>query len=447
MKRILSKFISIFCAVIIVLQVVESMEIEAAVFNQSREVDQSVNKTTDQFGQFRFIMKNGLIYNVYNDDEIQLENSYDEYGFRVAKNGEDNCTFEYVDTMLMKETRNGNSIDYVYEQDDTYDYKNLVGFIYNGVAYRYDRDEQLRIIGIKDTDNNLVAEYVYAQNSNCVEKVLCNVDGCLVENTSQDLIGNINRIRNINAYWDIETNWYYENGVFYSAEENKIIGKSHHSEELTKSDYVSSRVAALRYNYDLDAEITDWQESLLNDDTFNLSVNLSETPWYDHLSEVETVARIIYGENTSSISDQKCVAWVIRNRCVDWGMEPKEVVTQNNQFSPADPYDICYNAVKTQNSNDPYWRNAVYMACLICTTTSESSWNSINLPPSGMSYQKYFRGTSARDNFDGDGDCIYYGSDELCDVYVPNYGSVDTYDELLYAFECCPNVNVFFSYY
>ena len=207
----------------------------------------------------------------------------------------------------------------------------------------------------------------------------------------------------------------------------------------------NNNISLLEYSDDLDYSIYCWQQQLLDDEWFNSSAPYT-SDWYQNLSDVEILARVIYGEDTSVTRDQDAIAWVIRNRAVEYGTSPRDVVLEQYQFSAAGvPNEPSYNTVKAQ-SGEVGWANAVYMACLLCTTLDEYDWNIINAKPSGMSYQKYYRAWFCYDNFSYDG-TMYYDGNAVKDVFIVGYGSVDSYDELgdiIYSYN---DRNIFFSYY
>ena len=255
------------------------------------------------------------------------------------------------------------------------------------------------------------------------------------ECTDSTFVGNFNKIRNICSYYDEESELYYENGVFYDVVTNKIVQESKQENEIQ----------LFTYGDDLDYSIACWQQSLLEDSNFNSGKEWSPT-WYEGLSDVEIIARVIYGENTYVAVDQKAIAWVIRNRAKKYGCAPVEVVLEDYQFSAAGvPNDPSYQTIKTQNSGDAGWAGAVYRACLICTTLDEYDWDILNEKPSGMSSQTCYRAWFCYDRFSGNGQ-MYYDGVAVYDVYIAGYGYVESYDELYNIIDSYSDRNIFFSY-
>lgn len=382
----------------------------------------------------KYIFNDNCLEQVIINNNVVVKNKYNESGYRIWKQGEEISSFIYNEkNLLVKEIRNEKIIEYLYEYNYNYKFYMVSGFIYDGDKYLYERDEKNRISGIVDNDNEEIAKYEYMDNTDFVLNVLKYVNCSWEECEDKQFIGNINKIRNICAYLDDETELYYENGVFFDALTNKVIKEN-------------NNISLLEYSDDLDYSIYCWQQQLLDDEWFNSSAPYT-SDWYQNLSDVEILARVIYGENTSVTRDQDAIAWVIRNRAVEYGTSPRDVVLEQYQFSAAGvPNEPSYNTVKAQNSGEVGWANAVYMACLLCTTLDEYDWNIINAKPSGMSYQKYYRAWFCYDNFSYDG-TMYYDGNAVKDVFIVGYGSVDSYDELCDIIYSYNDRNIFFSYY
>lgn len=280
----------------------------------------------------RYVFDGHLLKLVKNDGKIIVENEYNSDGIRVVKRGSEECRFTYDDNKnLIEEERNGKVITYFYEKDEEYEYWHIIGFSYECNNYYYTRDEISRINGIQNENGELVARYEYGDGNNKVETVLKKRGEEWVCTDDSEFVGNVNRIRNRESYYDLECDLYYDNRTFSNASTNKIVWNINENIEILP----------LSDSYDLDYQIYCWQQSLLNNSTFNESLD-KKSDWHDGLSDVAVVARIIYGENASVIIDQNAIANVIRNRAVKKKMTARQVVLENGEFSTATPTDWSY---------------------------------------------------------------------------------------------------------
>ena len=128
----------------------------------------------------------------YNDTIIE----YDINGVRKSKND----TIYYVSgNRILREKSSTHDITYLYSLDK------LIGFVYNGVTYFYQRNILGDIVKIYNTSSILVAEYKYdAWGKHEV-----------VNHTTLN-IGDINPFRYRGYYYDKETGLYYLNSRYYS---------------------------------------------------------------------------------------------------------------------------------------------------------------------------------------------------------------------------------------
>ena len=92
---------------------------------------------------------------------------------------------------------------YIYD-----DSANILGFKYNGLQYYYQKNYQNDVIGIYDSNYNLVVTYKYDPWG----KVISIID------TTTNNIGTINPLRYRSYYYDEETKLYYLNGRYYNPE-------------------------------------------------------------------------------------------------------------------------------------------------------------------------------------------------------------------------------------
>lgn len=166
----------------------------------------------------RYIFDGYLLKQVKDNGKVVVENDYDSNGMRVAKRGAEECQFTHDENKnLVKEERNGKVITYFYEKDEEYEYWHIIGFSYEGKNYYYTRDELKRIDGIQNESGELVAKYDYGENDFKVEAIMRKQDEIWFCTDDEDFIGNINKIRNRDSYYDEECDLYYgNNGVFYN---------------------------------------------------------------------------------------------------------------------------------------------------------------------------------------------------------------------------------------
>ena len=100
------------------------------------------------------------------------------------------------------------------------------------------------------------------------------------------------------------------------------------------------------------------------------------------------------------------------------------------------------------------WENATFLACLMCTTYDETTWDSIVGNP--ISNQLCFYAyTNAQEDyiagdciFSGSGDSMKYGSKGIKQVYVLGYGSVTSFSDLFtsYFTDYNNSRNIYYNY-
>jgi len=411
-------------------------------------VDEITADEVSDSGANEYVFDGHYLKQVKINGKVVVENYYDDSGMRIAKSGADECHFEYDENKnLIREERNGKVITYFYEKDKEYEYWHITGFNYGGANYYYTRDNMSRIDGIQSESKELVAKYEYGSEKFKVSKVMMKQGEEWVGTDEPEFVGNVNKIRNRDSYYDDECDLYYGcNGVFYSPITGYVIMNVDESIDIS----------LLSDSYDLDYNIYCWQQSLLEDDSFN--AELSKTAdWHTGLSDVAVVARIIYGENTSVASDQNAIANVIRNRAVDKGKKDntksagelaRAVVLEAGQFSTAAPTD---DVVSEKKSYDLGWQNAVHKACLLCLTLDKEDWDSLNSIPYGMGEQKCFRSIKNNySNFSGANPMHYdkgtYHTDAY-HAYIAGYGEVNSYSTLYSIKNNYLDRNIYFSEY
>lgn len=157
----------------------------------------------------------GRMLSNINKGDASIYYAYDQEGNRTSKmQGTSYTSYFTVDGMLYgEETLDYNSgkshyIHYFYDDND-----DIYGFSYNGTKYYYQFNLQGDVIGIYDSEGQLVVEYKY----DAWGKVL-SITGSLASS-----IGQINPIRYRSYYYDNETGFYYLNSRYYDPEVGRFI--------------------------------------------------------------------------------------------------------------------------------------------------------------------------------------------------------------------------------
>lgn len=387
-------------------------------------------------GGYEISIEGGYIVEAADNGSILFSASYDN-GKRVVKNGFETSSFVYDEEgSLTAEYRGENVINYSRGYDAENEIYRYESFSLNGEEYNYIWDDKCRIAGISDSAGNEIARYVY-DGLECVD-VLCYDEGRWISNVDAGFVGNVNRIRLYGEYWDVETGWYYSDGIYNDASANKIVGLYDNSRYLSDTNPYSvttneGGIMLLGYE-DTDLEAEQWASQLLSDSSFNAA----RSKYYytsSSTSTVEIIARLIYGENCARTLDQNAVAWIILNRYHYRNYDNKTI--RDICIAPGDFLGINNpEAIKAHSSSDAYWGNAVYLACLMLTDHTEACWNATVRKPAGISNQVYFRsaeklGVEIKENSDNQLYVSYNSGDVL--IYkacVAGMGTAATIDGL-----------------
>ena len=153
---------------------------------------------------------------VIENDDYYIEYYYNANGIRVGKSIDNGATVESVNYILdgsniIRETHTGASnytMEYYYDLNNS-----ILGFTYNGSKYLYLKNLQNDIIGIVDSNNNIVVKYYYDAYGRMIK---CN-------DTSGINLSNINPFRYRSYYQDNETGWYYLNSRYYNPLTNRFV--------------------------------------------------------------------------------------------------------------------------------------------------------------------------------------------------------------------------------
>ena len=157
---------------------------------------------------FAFNLVGRMLMSV-NDGTRTIGFEYNYEGLRTKKIvGSLVKNYYYEGLKLLRESTPYYDIDF-----DFNEYDELIGFKYNNEQYYYVRDVLRNILGIVDTNGNLVVKYRYDAWGN--HQVL-DANGTVV--TDASFIGNINPFRYKGYYYDVETQLFYCNSRYYSPE-------------------------------------------------------------------------------------------------------------------------------------------------------------------------------------------------------------------------------------
>lgn len=328
---------------------------------------------------------------------------------RISKRVGESIT-EYVydaQNRVIEETCDGDSVAYQYDENGS-----LVTVTYHNTVYYAETDENGTVTKLLNEENECVAEYIYTKS---IPSVVNEGKGGAYDL----LVGEANKVRLYSFYYDGETDYYYTYGRFYNAETGAFVDKLS-EDSMTAANYnvVQKRDAVT----DLGNHITRLADYYLNSvPSYGAPIDLA-TEWYKELSDVEVLARLIYGENPNNRQDQKAVMWVLLNRYyAGYESTLRGIATASGQFS-----SICDGSRDTRipDTSSSAWKYATWLACAICTTTVESECILLVNKPEGITNQKSFRalaGFLSRCRDSKDGYIILensYGNSRITEVVV-----------------------------
>ena len=122
-------------------------------------------------------------------------------------------TYDYINGQLLRENRPNNcSLLFLYA------HSGIAGFDYQGSLYFYEKNMQQDVIAIRDSDNQVVAKYIYDAWGNHL--VLTPND---MVDTNLNSVGNINPFRYRSCYYDTDLKMYWLASRFYDSEIGRFI--------------------------------------------------------------------------------------------------------------------------------------------------------------------------------------------------------------------------------
>lgn len=264
------------------------------------------------------------------------------------------------------------------------------GFRYLEDIFIYDKDVHGNIIGIKSQDGTRLVNYSFDENWILTGYVLT---GEASGNPNADQIAEANSFLGIGCYYDRETGLYY-NGRYY----NTVTGTYMGSAGDDASVFTRERTEIMpQASVDYDMEADSWAQELLNSGTYGVQITEYSENWFENLSTIEILARLLYGENTSEARtpEREAIAWLLLYRMdsTEFGQGLRGIATASGQFSTINPVED--KAVNTYQARNPDynalgWRNATYLACLLMLTTDKDNVYEVIGKPAYYTNQVFF---------------------------------------------------------
>lgn len=144
-------------------------------------------------------------------------------GVRSSKTvGSTTYKFDTLSGKVMRQTWDGNVIDFIYDESSQ-----PLAFKYNGATYYYVMNAMGSVIGLLDSTGSIVAKYTYDTWGKVTVKTASGTTS-----TSSTFIGNINPLRYRGYYYDTETGFYYLQTRYY----DPVIGRFINADTYTTTD-------------------------------------------------------------------------------------------------------------------------------------------------------------------------------------------------------------------
>ena len=159
---------------------------------------------------------NGRQLSSYTDQTNKINYKYNVDGIRISKTVNNVQTNYYLEGKNIIIEQTGENMIY-YNRSNI---EGLIGFKYNNEVYYYMKNNQDDIIGILDSNYNVVARYKYDFWGNIIS-IIDENDNDISNNNEH--IGNINPYRYRSYYYDKETKLYYLNSRYYNLKWGRFI--------------------------------------------------------------------------------------------------------------------------------------------------------------------------------------------------------------------------------
>ena len=158
---------------------------------------------------------NGRQLSSYTDGDTTINYSYNKDGIRRLKKVNNTITNYFTENnKIIFETTGNNMVYYIRDEEGS-----LIGFKYNDTMYYYIKNMQEDIIGITDSNYNLLCSYEYDAWGKLIS--IKDNNNNIITDTSH--IGYINPFRYRSYYYDNETKLYYLNSRYYNPEWGRFI--------------------------------------------------------------------------------------------------------------------------------------------------------------------------------------------------------------------------------
>lgn len=222
--------------------------------------------------------ENGILLSGYSDSNLSINYKYDSNGTRESKTVNNQTTDYYLDgEKIIYEARGSDILYYLY------DLSGIIGLEYDNQKYYYIKNIQGDIIGITNSNGNIIANYKYDSWGNIIS-ITDNNDTPIIDLSN---IAIINPFRYRSYYYDTETGLYYLNRRYY----NPVIGRFINPDETINAnkDFISFNLFAYASNNPIN--YTDYSGTLIGS---LLKAVFKTTKIYRAIKTVITVASNIY---------------------------------------------------------------------------------------------------------------------------------------------------------
>ncbi len=246
------------------------------------------------------------------------------------------------------------------------------GIEFNGIMLYYRYDDTGNVASIVDLNDQEVIKYTY--------KGLTNKSELLDERYA--FISRFNPIRASGLIFESLSGMYISGKVFFNPTSGKFEMKKIYSPNV--SDY---EIVQTLYNL------------YMSDHNMGKPIKYS-TNWYTKLTDVEQIARCIYGECNDVIgTDAYAIAWELMNRkAANWSRFHSSGTS--NTIPNIVRYPSAYNALTLKNvaateaarmpdTSTQRWAKSLWSACALIYSSSRSDLKNYVAKPSGIDIQCY----------------------------------------------------------
>lgn len=160
------------------------------------------------YGDKKFTWNTGRNLERIVDRENEYSYTYDENGIRTSKTVNGVTTYYNTkDGVILSQSDGTNTMYFQYDANGL-----PIGFIYNGTQYLYLTNQMSDVIGITESDGNVIVQYTYDEWGNLI------ATDTVSETEEQIQIANANPLHYRGYYQDTETGYYYLQSRYYDPE-------------------------------------------------------------------------------------------------------------------------------------------------------------------------------------------------------------------------------------